>query len=100
MAEKKKILWIVDGKGWGWDTKARELSKRLPTFAHQIVNPTLACFEDLTVFKEDILKEGFDVIVCFAVTLVNFFAGEEFPPVITSLTSSRIIDLKEERTCL
>jgi len=33
----KKILWIVQGVGWGWDTRAKIISKILFRYEHIIM---------------------------------------------------------------
>lgn len=30
----KKILWIVDGVGWGYDNIAKAIEKKLPNYQH------------------------------------------------------------------
>ena len=34
----KKVLWIVQGTGWGWDTRSKAVSERLFMYKHIIIS--------------------------------------------------------------
>jgi len=36
MAKKSVILWVTDGVGWGFDIRAKAVSKLLPQYQHVI----------------------------------------------------------------
>jgi len=38
MESKSKILWITQGVGWGWDTRAKAISEKLFRYEHIIIS--------------------------------------------------------------
>lgn len=66
MANKKKILWICDIKGWAFYNRSSQLINLLPDYEHDII------FYDPEKHIELIESmENYDIIVSWSVSMIS-----------------------------
>jgi len=82
---KPKILWMIDGKGWGWDHRASYLEMLLPNYEHiKIYAGSKLSDED---YARLIATLKPDIVVCPHPAGFRFF--EKFDNVISILSGPR-----------
>jgi hypothetical protein len=66
----KKIAWIIDGSGWGYDNFAASIAKAMPQYQHvqcarsKIIIKGVACFcEDANLFVAKLCQMQPDIVV-------------------------------------
>jgi hypothetical protein len=89
--EKPKVIWIVDGKDWGWDIRARNLIPLLPDYRHKVIHGNQRIMEQIFT---DIIAYEPDIIVCNPIVLMPFIPYLE--RTVFVLTSQRLLNQLEE----
>jgi hypothetical protein len=86
----KTILWITDGKKWGWDNKYWRLSKLLPQFRHFRIDRHLV---HRTKMRQYVKWLKPDIIVCFPTHFIHTLEGVK--NVIAYIPGIRHLELSE-----
>lgn len=87
MYRKPRVLWIADGKNWGWDIRAHAVSALLPQYRHKITYGAFRTLEEVII---EMIEFNPDIVVCNPITLVPYLPFIERTAIV--LTSERLVD--------